>query len=74
MIDIVAEMVGLLTVHDREEKRLIHMVRRGGFLKSTEWEYHDYLERKILYTMARATDDQIREAIDRYDAMEEPLV
>lgn len=71
---VVAELVTLLSAHDAEEKRLIGLIRAEGGLPMDATACHDALEREILYAMARATDAEVREAIDVYDRTEPVLI
>ena len=76
--DVITALVQLLTAHDVLEKELIKLERMklaGSTVPSLvetqleiEWELHDGLERAIIHTMALATDEEIYEAIEVYDA------
>jgi hypothetical protein len=68
---LVEELIHLLTIHDVEERRLIGLARDGKLdpWDERQWGEHDMLERRILYKMARASDAEIKAAIDEYDAL-----
>ena len=74
---VILSLVELLTVHDQIEKELIHLARLAGkeMMAPSDWEKwgvlwkrHDALEREILYSMADATNAEIHQAVEEYDA------
>lgn len=76
-LETIQYLVKLLTEHDNIEKELIRLerLRRAGTTAPWElgrlrglWEVHDALEREILGAMAVATDEEIHEAVEVYDA------